>query len=554
MNNMMERMDLLSRCLEWFKVLIVSDRRKGNFNTSTSFTLLSISFKYSGYFAFIPSNFDLDKHIERFPLTDYKFVEINGKISTINDNDTVGFYFDKDRMLHILDLLSLIPASNKDLISEEGFVSINATILSNYFKDYLSYLDYLIETGVIISDGHYEVGVKSIGYKLAPEYENAELTTIYYKGFDSNKVQPFEQTVYNKISKKFQPNTLLNYPYLTHWYGQKKLSIDAVKAIKYAHLLKEKKWNLGYEQWDVNKNKWSKKRNDFCRKYPKTQYKAIIHNIKSIEIGYYKAKIDTTVHRQHSVLTNMQKDFRNFITYDGQELVSIDVSNSQPYLMCLLFNPEFWKENSTLPLNITNISSNIKAIINPSLLIMIGYYVDNLEEEKLATYKRKTSLGLMYEYIRDRANEHFGTSLVRDDIKTMLFMVFFSKNGYFNQKGAELKRLFAELFPEIYGLIELIKSENHAAFAILLQSIESEIILHRCCKRIWEEGNGKIPIFTIHDSIVTTKENVEFVERIMQEELTQCIGIPPKFKREEWKESNLHHQDILTQINEHKSE
>lgn len=532
----------------------MSSDRRDDFDSSTSITLLNINLKHRGYFALIPSNFDLDKHLERFPLTNYKFVEINGKISTINDNGTVGSYFDQDGIIHILGLLSSIPAAYKDSITEEGFVSIKSTYVRDYFKDYLSYLDYLIETGVIITDGYYEVGAKSIGYMYAPDYEKAELITIYYKGFDLNKVQPIQSTVFNKISEEYQPNILLNYPYLTHWYEQKKLSIDVVKATKYAYQVMNKKWSLGYEQWDVNKNKWSKKRNDYCRKYPRTQNRAILQNIMSIQINDYKAKIDTSVHRQHSVLTNMQKDYRNFITYNGQELASIDISNSQPYLMCLLFNPEFWKENSTINININNLPSNIKAIINPSLLIMIGNYVNGLDEEKLATYKEKASSGLMYEYIRDRANEHFGTSLVRDDIKTMLFMVFFSKNGYLNQKGAELKRLFKELFPEIYELIVLIKSENHAAFAILLQKIESEIILHRCCKRIWEEGNQQIPIFTIHDSIVTTKENVKFVKKIMQEELTQCIGIPPTFSAEEWTESNLKHQDILAQINEHKSE
>ena len=76
-------------------------------------------------------------------------------------------------------------------------------------------------------------------------------------------------------------------------------------------------------------------------------------------------------------------------------------------------------------------------------------------------------------------------------------------------------------------------------FACLLQSVESEIILHRCCKRIWDEGGHNVPVFTIHDSIATTAENVGFVRNIMNEELTKASGVHPHFKTELWSESNL---------------
>lgn len=64
--------------------------------------------------------------------------------------------------------------------------------------------------------------------------------------------------------------------------------------------------------------------------------------------------------------------------------------------------------------------------------------------------------------------------------------------------------------------------------------MESEIILHRCCKRIWEEDNHQVPVFTIHDSIATTIEHVEYVQTVMREELTKAIGIAPTLKIEQW--------------------
>jgi len=107
-------------------------------------------------------------------------------------------------------------------------------------------------------------------------------------------------------------------------------------------------------------------------------------------------------------------------------------------------------------------------------------------------------------------------------------------------------------FPAVTKLFSIIKTafrggdkDQHNRLACLLQSIESEIILHRCCKRIWEEGEHKIPVFTIHDSIVTTVDNLEFVKRIMEEELTRNIGLAPSLSIETWDVSNLN-PDFLT--------
>ena len=546
-------MELLKYILNLFKIgkaEISEDINSKDFVVVDAVVNAMINIKYSGYFALIPNNLNLNAHFEKYPLVDYGFVEIDGKFLTVNSNDTTSSFFDKDRMLYLLDLLNIIPANNKDSISEDGFVSINSTVLRNYFKDYLSYLNYLIDTSVLISDNHYTVGKKSIGYKFAPQYENAELTAINYPVKVSVQLfQGLQEVVYDSISRSFQQNPLLDYPYLNHWYSQKMLNIDIVKATKYAYLLMKKKFDLGYEHWDKNKDKWSPKRNDFCRKYPKTQYNAIMHNIKSIEMNNYNAKIDTKVYRLHSVITNMQKDYRNFLTYNGNQLVAIDISNSQPYLMCLLFNPLFWQANSD-SLNIYQLPSSIHKMFSSAHLDEIKNYVETLNDDMLSDYKNKASEGVIYEYIRDTANSQLGRSLVRDDAKVMMLIVFFSSNKFFHQADAELKRLFASLHPEIYGLIKLIKRHNHASFACLLQSIESEIILHRCCEKIWEEGAQQVPIFTVHDSISTTVINTEFVKNIMRDELTNTIGLPPHLEEEVWMEEKLKHQDILIKINQ----
>lgn len=42
---------------------------------------LGIPLKYSGYFALIPSNLDLEAHLAQYPITDYMFVQDNSGIN-----------------------------------------------------------------------------------------------------------------------------------------------------------------------------------------------------------------------------------------------------------------------------------------------------------------------------------------------------------------------------------------------------------------------------------------------------------------------------------------
>ena len=155
----------------------------------------------------------------------------------------------------------------------------------------------------------------------------------------------------------------------------------------------------------------------------------------------------------------------------------------------------------------------------------IKTYVSFLDwnDSTLSEYIQKASHGEIYEYMIQIINYTQRVNLSRDDIKVMILTTLFSKNRYM----PTYKKYFKMNFLPIYELIELTKKDDHTALSCLLQSIESEIILHRCCKRIWEEGNQQVPIFTIHDSICTVMEYESFVKEIMIQELSDSIGYIP---------------------------
>lgn len=483
---------------------------------------LALPKKYTGSFALIPANFDLDRHLERFPVTDYFFVrDESGHIKAVNQNGTLGYYFDKERLVHIIGLISSIPAGNRDLVTDNGYVPINSSVLRNYFKDYFSYLDYLLQTGVLITDGIFVPEEKSYGYKFSPEYENQPMVRYIYLAARDVHPEPVLEERFNRHTGKFEHNPLLDYPYLSYWYRQMKLGINPA-AEDFA-------WHRRTTAYRGNSDK-----------DPQAQYQSALCNIMALENKEYKAQIDSNVHRLHSAITNIQKDYRNFLKYDGQELIATDISNSQPFLLCILFNPDFWDKDSDAYINIGHLPVNIQSRFSDELLDEIKTYVASIPEDSKSEYIIKASSGEVYEFMMDKANGQYpGCCKDKKDAKIMMLTAFFSSNRFLNQKGAHLKKVFSETFPEIYELIKMSKVNDKSDFACLLQAVESEIILHRCCKRIWDEGGHRVPVFTIHDSIATTAENVKFVRNIMDEELTRAAGVHPHFKTELWSESNL---------------
>lgn len=515
---------------------------------------LGIPLKYSGYFAMIPSNFNLEAHLAQYPITGYMFVKDNtGHIKSVNTNGTLGAYFDHNRLIYIIGLISSIPAKNKDTITDDGYVSINSKLIRSFFKDYLSYLDYLIRTGVLCTDGEYCQGDKSKGYKFTAQYENAPLTRYEYPAL-KDKVEAISQEVYSEENNDFVANTTLNYPYLSNWYLTKKMHIDS-RAILYADKLMQYKLYQGKQSWDINKDKTQG--DVIVRKNPVSQYQAALYNINSIDIGDYKVSIDTHVHRLHSVITNIQKDYRNFLIYDGQELASIDIKNSQPYLTCALLNPTFWHINNDLSLSLYSLPEDIQtSITSVSLSLELDRFFNNCSDDDFDTYKEVVASGRMYETIAEVCQSKLNKHISRDEAKTLMFYLLFSSNQGRHDDDTinQMKNIFSKkLFPQVALLFKTIKrryggfpiKKQHSRLACLLQSIESEIILHRCCKRIWDERNHQVPVFTIHDSIATTLENVEYVKSVMEEELRKAIGITPTLSVERWNVSQLKHPDLF---------
>ena len=119
------------------------------------------------------------------------------------------------------------------------------------------------------------------------------------------------------------------------------------------------------------------------------------------------------------------------------------------------------------------------------------------------------------------------TELTRDHLKRLFFAdVFYGRV----QVDTPLTRLFARNFPSVYYIILQCKSERYQDLARMMQKEEAKFMLHTVCRRLLTY-HSEVPIFTIHDSIMTTEEHVPLVKRIISEEFDR-IGLHPTLKEE----------------------
>ena len=153
---------------------------------------------------FIPANLDIDKLINEKP--PFRIER-----------------FKRDNLIHIIHLITSIPATNKDLDIIDGFVPIYSPVLQKRVRNYRDYLDYLLDNNVLITDDWYIKGVKSKGYKFTQRYSRG-----------IKMIQVADRCLINAIKKesKFAASIKKKYKHLIKWYGSD-LQIDYKIATKF---------------------------------------------------------------------------------------------------------------------------------------------------------------------------------------------------------------------------------------------------------------------------------------------------------------------------------
>ena len=137
--------------------------------------------------------------------------------------------------------------------------------------------------------------------------------------------------------------------------------------------------------------------------------------------------------------------------------------------------------------------------------------------------------GRLYEQLMETAEIP-----VRSWAKEAMFEILYGRNTL----RTPAKSCFTDMFPKVAEVVRVHKRKDHRFLARLLQNVESDFVINTVCRRLMME-HPEIPVFTIHDSILTTPEHVEYVTGVFQDEFWE-LGIAPRLQVTNYQRSNNH--------------
>ncbi len=447
--------------------------------------------------------------------------------------------FKKDFLLYVIDRILMRSQFKKDKIYF-GYVPLLSTYLQEIKPNYKDHLNYLMEQGIIDCNNTYKKNRNPKGYRILKKW-----------GFEVKAVQLTDFTLFKKLKqlREKDESTTNGIKYLTKWFDDK-LKIDVDLANTY--LITQYEYLKGRpDLWETKRIKGKK---DLQLKQPAKQYQNGLLSALRLINGDIYLKRDDTSRRLHSNLSNAPSQLRNALSYDGKPLYSIDIKNSQPYLSLCLLNPAFWEEifkrendeNHFDLISDAQKSSKLNLLLKMNTIIkysqktkhnsyytMLGDIVKPLINKDFTEFIKLVCVGEFYEILKTHFEQITGAEMRRNEVKEIVFLIIFGGNKGGTSMDIDRKKLFKKLFPEVYEVFSAIKRNQKEVLPCLLQTIESYLIMEVIAKRISKEY-PEAPLFTIHDSIATTAEYVDAVEKIMFEELQSAVGHSPTLSTEKW--------------------
>lgn len=443
----------------------------------------------------LPENLDLDKVIQNNLMLN-KEMKLN-----------------KYKLMFVCDAIIRSRARNFKAMEEEGtlYAPLSSKHLDKVVHNYNHYLHFLEQTGVIESDNYFIEGQKCIGYRFAKRYRGQKLKTIHVKDYLLNKGL---KRVSKFIQEKKKKNTW-GYSYLTKWWDEGKLKIDV------------KGGNEWIDQYKKERLKNTTDEEEVSRIIDASEdLRTLVLGINEKE-PYYSFSGEG--HRFYNPISNLKSELRNFLTWDGQPLVNIDIKNSQPYLSLILHDLDFWEKKGKWE-KLGGLKGFIKDIRREVDVIYIITLLKTYETHAGQDFpspefpKLVAEGGCFYEYIQKTFGPYFpGRFDTRKKTKKEVLRMFYCDNKKVPVVALyETMDFFRNLFPLTYELFWAIKTNRYQLLPILLQRLESYLMIDVICKRI-SKMDPTIPMFTIHDNIITTEQHADVVKKVMEEELERHV-------------------------------
>jgi hypothetical protein len=402
----------------------------------------------------------------------------------------------------------------------------SSALLQRNRHDYNKYLDFLYLNNIIWRSPYSENVCR--GYQLAPAYFSEKVRFI----------EIYDRKVISILAPKDNDDKKDHHP-LNKWFDSK-LKIESQEALMTLNSIFEETLN------------WKK-------------YLSSCLNVMGIENGdYYFSRRSYTDDRFHSTFSGIPKTLRPFLSYDGKRLGEVDISSSVPFFLyyhLLTFlegnkrvnqqyfdkffqNDKFYK--NALRRTKLKVKLDEGEVLQFGRVLLEGNFYKQFMNVVTEDYYERNGWKILNR--RYNKSEEDKISILK---KCLLSSINAKKNQY-----QDTQEIFRELYPTIYKFLTTLKDRNylnsknrkkllaifngnekrlkkkfqkHKKAAHLFLQTESFFMLDVVARTL-NKKHSKVPFFTLHDCIVTTEENLEFLESFMKETFTVTIGFAPNFK------------------------
>jgi len=444
------------------------------------------------------------------------FIPANLRLDELLKSNPPTFSFKRDKFVYISSVITEQTNKYKDrILPDDGFVPLSSTRLMYVVDNYRQYLDYLLDNQIIESDNQFIIGEKCIHYRLVPTYWTIVAPVVINDFTLCNRIIP---SYTRKGFHPFNINGKKQYPKLFRYFNPK-LVIDDTAAKKF---LSEQFYQSDQMATDIAR---------FNNGY---------FSVENLTAGNYLFKPGEKGHRLYTNLTCMQSDLRRYITYNEQSLVEVDIKTCQLWLTQVLLDERFYYSTTTdFEFNIHNVVPDLIPSIFPPeqdlyytiMFVKTLKTPDNSWIPEIESYYSTITDHDFYNFMgREYYDEAYAVQTHREKIKKVISYILYSDD---NECKAHLKDVFLANFPQVIRVFTMIKQQNHANLAIVMQRIESKLMLQKVTPKFLLEHPG-VPLFTIHDSIVCPIGYEEHVQQIIREESIKCIGLTPRFGVKIW--------------------
>lgn len=265
-------------------------------------------------------------------------------------------------------------------------------------------------------------------------------------------------------------------------------------------------------------------------------------NAQRFRTGVHNPSVSDKTGRFFNTVANMPSRMRPFIEVFGEPLVSNDVTAAQPLALGLI---TLWGEEFTEAIRPPRppppAATTGRAVPNTmatNSMIAYGYPRQSIigraaeigASDRLLRYLGICQSPDLYHEVAHVLKMHCRDKKERNKVKRAFLKLLMGNPELRTEEWEERWGWLAGEWPEVAATLDRIKAGNHRYAARTLQRAESHLMVRGVGTRMMERMPD-VPVFLVHDNVLTTPDHVDAVRDVITETWMQW-GVRPHLKTE----------------------